>query len=87
MILDSVKNFFILLGKAFSEFRKKDPLRLAAATAFFTTFALPPILIILLQLFGTLFSIENLSEKFFTRLAEILGRESTEQIKDTFGTR
>jgi membrane protein len=84
MILDSVKNFFILLGKAFIEFRKNDPLRLAAATAFFTTFALPPILIILLQLFGTLFSIENLSDKFFIRLAEILGTESTEQIKDTF---
>ena len=31
--------------------RKNDPLRLAGATAFFTTFALPPIIFILAQLF------------------------------------
>ncbi len=80
----SIKNFAVLLVKAYGEFKKNDPLRLAAATAFFTTFALPPILIILLQLFGTLFSIDNLSQKFFIRLAEVLGKESTDQLIETF---
>ena len=73
-----------LLSDAFKELKKNDPLRLAGATAFFTTFALPPILIILLQLFGSVFPIENLSDRFFIRLSEVLGRESTNQIKQTF---
>lgn len=73
-----------LLSDAFKELKKNDPLRLAGATAFFTTFALPPILIILLQLFGSVFPIENLSDRFFIRLSEVLGRESTDQIRQTF---
>jgi membrane protein len=73
-----------LLSAAFKELKKNDPLRLAGATAFFTTFALPPILIILLQLFGSIFPIENLGDRFFIRLSEVLGRESTEQLRQTF---
>ena len=73
-----------LLSKAFKELKKNDPLRLAGATAFFTTFALPPILIILLQLFGSIFPIDNLSGRFFIRLGEVLGQESTDQLRQTF---
>ena len=39
-----------ILRQSFSELGKNDPLRLAGATAFFTTFALPAILLIILQL-------------------------------------
>ena len=84
MIISSLKKFVTLLSNAFGELKKNDPLRLAAATAFFTTFALPPILIILLQLFGLIFNIDNLGDRFFMRLAEILGKESTSQIRQTF---
>jgi membrane protein len=77
-------HFFKLLRGAFSEFKKNDPLRLAAATAFFTTFALPPILIILIQLFGLIFNVENMGDRFFMRISEILGNDSTEQIRSTF---
>ena len=81
---DKLKHTGHLLAEAFTELKKNDPLRLAAATAFFTTFALPPILIILIQLFGTIFQIENFNERFFIRLSEILGKESTDQIRQTF---
>ena len=79
-----MRRFFKLLKGSFDVFRRNDPLRLAAATAFFTTFALPPIIIILLQVFGSIFSIDNLSDRFFMRLAEVLGKDSTDQIKVTF---
>lgn len=62
-----------LLVRSFAEMKKNDPLRMAGATAFFTTFALPPILIILFQLF-TLF----LSRRF-------VGPEMAEILSDTFG--
>ncbi len=84
MRLLSIKQISKILKESLLELKKNDPLRLAGATAFFTTFALPPILIILIQLFGLIFNIENLGDKFFQRFAEILGDESTEQIKTTF---
>ena len=46
------KTFFTLSGDALKELLKNDPLRMAGATAFFTTFALPPILVILIQSLG-----------------------------------
>ena len=45
----------ILLHRAARELGQNDPLRLGAATAFFTSFALPPILIILVQLLSSLY--------------------------------
>lgn len=84
MSLLSLKQIIKILRDSLSELKKNDPLRLAGATAFFTTFALPPILIILIQLFALIFNVENLGDKFFQRFAEILGAESTLQIKSTF---
>lgn len=72
-----------LLKESFVELKRNDPLRMAGATSFFTTFALPPILIILFQLF-TIF----LSRKFVgSQMREILtgtfGQESAQQIRIT----
>jgi len=69
---------------SFSEFKRNEPLRLAGATAFFTTFALPPILIILVQIIGFAFDIENLRNKFFVRLSETMGKQTAAQVKQTF---
>jgi membrane protein len=84
MSLLSVKQFTTILKDSLDELKKNEPLRLAGATAFFTTFALPPILIILIQLFALIFNIENLGDKFFERFADVLGAESTYQIRSTF---
>src|SRR5215210_2819666 len=80
----TVKELGRIIGVSFSEFKRNEPLRLAGATAFFTTFALPPILIILVQIIGLLFSINNLSDKFFGHLAELLGKQSAIQVRSTF---
>lgn len=84
MHLKNLKEILGVLHDAFRELKKNDPLRLAAATAFFTTFALPAILIILIQFFGMLLQMENLGDKFFNRFALILGKESSAQIETTF---
>lgn len=78
------KEFIKICALSFDEFKRNDPLRLAGATAFFTTFALPPILIILVQIIGLVFKIENLRDKFFTRLGQVLGHQSASQIRVTF---
>jgi membrane protein len=66
---------------SFIELKKNDPLRLAGATAFFSTFALPPILIILIQLFGLVLNRKELSSQFINRLANLLGKTSALQVQ------
>lgn len=70
-------------SKAFRLLVKNDPMRLAGATAFFSTFALPPILLILIQLLGLLFNRRSISQQLFGHLGDIVGRESVRSIIST----
>jgi membrane protein len=79
----SLKKFIGLLTQAFREFREKDPLSLAGATAFFTSFALPPIVIILIQVFGWVLNKKTISDQLFEHLAIVLGRDSMIVIRRT----
>jgi len=65
--------FLTILRKAFALLKRNDPLRLAGATAFFTTFALPAILIILIQVFGLIFSPRIMSRHILEHLSDVLG--------------
>lgn len=76
-------NFARLTRDAYRELGKNDPLRMAGATAFFTTFALPPILIILIQVLGLVYHPRKISRQLFEHLAGIVGRQSVQQIVDT----
>ncbi len=81
-LITVLRNIFPVLRKSYRTFTVSDPLRMAAATAFFTTFALPPILIIIIQALGLFFK-GNINRKVFSRLADTIGRSSTEQVVDT----
>jgi len=72
-----------LLSKAFREFKKNDPLRMAGATAFFTTFALPAVLIILIQVFGLVVSPRFMSRQLYTHLGEVVGKNTAGELHKT----
>lgn len=74
---------FSLMRRSFVELKKNDPLRMAGATAFFTTFALPPILFILVQIFGLFLDKRTFAIQIMKRLSEILGRDSAQMIRQT----
>jgi membrane protein len=76
-------NIFSLLRKAFEEFRKNDPLRMAGATAFFTTFALPAVLIILIQVFGIVLNPRFMTRQLFINLGEVVGRNTAVELRKT----
>lgn len=76
----STLHFFQLFPASLSEFLKNDPLRMAGATAFFTTFALPPILVILIQVLGLIFKPQNIRSQLFLKLSGIIGSETVDQI-------
>jgi len=69
-----------VLKDTFKLFLENDPLRMAGATAFFTMFALPPILIILVQFFSLFIDPETIRHELFTSLSNIFGREAVRQI-------
>ncbi len=79
----NIRLFITRLRAAFKLFQKNDPLRLAGATAFFANFALPPILLILMRIFGSFIDKKILATRLFDRLANILDHESTGQIRET----
>lgn len=56
---------------------------MAAATAFFATFGLAPILIILTQILGLIVDPHSVSEHLFDHLAELVGEDSVDQIRQT----
>nr|WP_281380709.1 YihY/virulence factor BrkB family protein [Rhabdobacter roseus] len=58
-------------------------MRLAGATAFFTTFALPAILLIFIQLFGLFINPDQLSAQLLQDLKAIVGEEGADQLQFT----
>lgn len=82
-LIQRIQIFTTHLREAFKLFQKNDPLRLAGATAFFANFALPPILLILIRLFGFFIDRKILVNRIFERLASILDESSTKQIRQT----
>ena len=72
-----------LLKKAFGEFQQNDPLRMAAATAFFATFALPAIILILIVVFGLVMDRRFVGRSLVEALSGVLGPNSAEEIRNT----
>src|SRR6476661_8679926 len=77
-----LSTFFYLAKDAFTELGKNDPLRMAGATAFFTTFALPPILVILIQSLKLVLDPYEARSQLFLSLENIVGHEAVEQLID-----
>lgn len=78
--------FIKLLRDALAELLKNDPLRMAGATAFFTTFALPPILVIIIQTFKLILDPAKVRSQLFDGLSDIIGPEAVEQIKNVLSS-
>lgn len=75
-------HFSKLLRESLVELLKNDPLRMAGATAFFTTFALPPILVIIIQSLKLILDPHQVRTRLFESLSRIVGREAVEQLVD-----
>lgn len=70
-----------MMRTSFALLKLNDPLRMGAATAFFATFALPPILIIFTQFFRFVVDPTEFSSELIDRLSHILGSSSALQVE------
>lgn len=64
-----------LLKESYEELTNYDPLKLSSSTAFFAMFSLIPIIILPLDLLGTVFSQSVMKEEVFNMLQKIFGKE------------
>ncbi len=69
-----------LLKDSIRELSVNDPLRMAGATAFFTSFALPPILIIIVRTFGLFFDKKLIGQQLLRNLQSVIGEEGRKQV-------
>lgn len=69
------------LRDAFVLLKQNNPLILASSTAFFATFSLSPIIIILVNVFGIYFKTENISDELFLEMQAVFGWQTTKQIE------
>jgi membrane protein len=77
---NKIVRFAWLFSDALAELLKNDPLRMAGATAFFTTFALPPILVILIQVLKLVLDPKTIRHELFQNLSNIFGPEPVRQL-------
>ncbi len=80
-MIKAFKNVAVGLKRAFSLLKRKDPLILSASTAFFATFSLSPILVILVYIFGLYFRSERISQQVFRTVGSTLGDETAKTIE------
>lgn len=72
-----------LFKRAYLHLSHNDPLRMAGATAFFTTFALPFILILLSQDLGLVINPRQIRREMFNDLSLLFGEQSVRQVIET----
>ncbi|HEY1022528.1 MAG TPA: YihY/virulence factor BrkB family protein [Flavisolibacter sp.] len=76
----SFRLFLSLLKQGYRRLSQNDPLRMAGATAFFTTFAFPFILIILSQILGLFLDKAQARQDLYQTLGDILGYATMQQV-------
>lgn len=75
--------FMKLAGASFRRLQQHNPLQMAGATAFFTSFALPPILILIFQVLGIFINRRLIGSRLGEVLSETVGTEGAHQIRET----
>lgn len=68
------------MRSALNNFQENDPLRIAASTAFFATFAIPAILVVLLQIFGIFLNRRKFGGGIIEKLSQLVGESSATEI-------
>ena len=77
-----IRNAIELLKRAARKYKKDDPVRLAGTMAYFTVFAMAPIIIIIVSAAGLLLGQESIQDKVFVELSSLVGEQGTQYIKD-----
>lgn len=71
-----------LLKRTFLEFIEDDAIKLSAALSYYTIFALPPLLIIIITICGFFFGEEAVTGQLYGQINELVGNDAAKQIQE-----
>jgi membrane protein len=71
-----------IFKKSIQNFGSNNPVDLAGTTAYFATFSMAPIIIIIISVFGFIVGDYTMREKLFDEINVLLGSESTEVLRN-----
>jgi membrane protein len=80
-MIKTLISIFRLSQKALQNLQNNDPVRMAGATAFFSFFALPPIVIILTTVLSPVVSQRQLRWQLFRQFADLFGPQGARQLQ------
>lgn len=80
-MIEQIKDFAGISKRAFLLLRRTEPMVLSSSTAFFATFALSPVLILMLNVFELYFQSDRISNELFGKLASTVGVQSAAAIE------
>lgn len=81
-IKQKAKDFFGITKHAALNFGSNNPLNLAGTTAYFASFSLAPILIIIIALFGWVVGDDTMRSKLFEELNTLIGKDSSQVLQN-----
>ncbi len=79
----SIKNTGQLLYRSFNAFLDDNALKMSASLAYYTTFAIAPLLLIIVSLAGIIYGQEAAQGKIFAELNKFVGADAANQIQET----
>src|ERR1035437_427805 len=82
-IVSHSKKVGYLLKESFHEFIDDDAIKLSASLSYYTIFALPPLLIIVISVCGVFFGAEAVKGELFDQIHNLVGNDAALQIQET----
>lgn len=76
------RDIYNLIKDTFKEFNDDNALYFSASLSFFTIFSLPPIIIIVIAIAGTLLGKDHVSGEIYNQISTLSGPESARQIQE-----
>lgn len=78
-----LKTSWDLLKETYKQFDEDNAIKLSASLSYYTIFALPPLIIIILSICGVFFGTDAVTGKFFWQINGMVGKEAALQIQET----
>ncbi|QDT32630.1 YihY/virulence factor BrkB family protein [Thalassoglobus polymorphus] len=78
----SAAKLFKILKRVFQDFMQDNCMRVSAALAYYTIFALPPLLILTLWICGIFFDPSDIEGRVAAEIRNVVGSEGAEQVKE-----
>lgn len=77
-----IKDLGSLFKTTYTEWYAKDPFRQSAIIAYYAIFSIPGLLVLIITVAGYFFGVENVNQKLVNQIANTLGSETANQIKE-----